>query len=120
MKTLLISFGLLLGLSLPLNIAPANEILPGTQLPPRGCQADYRVYECDSDIPKYWVNKTSEANLIIYDHPSLKTPKLEVRNGRIYRPNGFFPLGRIKIIGNFIFKYGVSKPVFRLEKILSK
>jgi len=121
MKTLLISFGLLLGLSLPLNIAPANEILPKTPFPPpKGWQADYRVYECDSNIPKYWVNKNSAGNLIIYDHPSMQTPKLEVRNGKIYRPNGFFPLGRIRIVGKNIFRFGVTKPVFRLEKILLK
>jgi hypothetical protein len=120
MKGLLISFRLLLGLSLPLNSALANEILPETQLPPKRSQAEYRVYDCDSNTAKYWVNKNSEGFLVIYDHPSMQTPKLEVRDGRIYRPNGFFPLGRITIIGTNIFRFGETKPLFRLEKILSK
>ena len=120
MKGLLISFGLLLGLSLQLNLALANEILSETQLRPKECQAEYRVYECDSNTPKYWVHKNSEGYLIIYDHPSMQTPKLEVRDGRIYRPNGFFPLGRIRIFGTDIFRFGGTKPVFRLEKILLK
>lgn len=98
----------------------AEEISPQPQFPNKERRAEYRLYEYDSEVPKYWVNKNNEGKVMIYDDPSMKAPKLELRNGKIYRPNGIFPLGRIKILGDKIYKPGKSRPFLRIEKVTLK
>ena len=120
MKGLMLGLGLVLSLYLSCDVTQADELPLPTDWPATQCRAEYRVYKCDSQVPKYWVNKDSEGKLIVYDDPSMQTPKLEVRNDRIYRPNGFFPLARIKISDGKIFRRGSSTPVWRIEKVISK
>lgn len=120
MKGLMLGCGLLLSLYLPCNVTRADELPLPTDLSATQCRAEYRVYKYDSQVPKYWVNKDSEGKLIVYDDPSMQTPKLELRNDKIYKSNGFFPLARIKISAGKIYKRGSSTPIWRIEKVISK
>ena len=120
MKRFMLGFGLVISLCLPCNVTQADELPLPTDLPATQCRAEYKVFKHDSQVPKYWVHKDSEGKLIVYDHPSMQTPKLEVRNDKVYRPNGFFPLVRIKISDGKIFRRGSSRPVWRIEKVVSK